>query len=494
MNKILADALEVIKNVTEQTEVTFSEGKDQEEEESLEVQVNLGSHPTLGGEFILKSSFSVKTEEEFEFGAKFEVFHRPYAGNAFQASVYYTGLKEYNKSKVQSRLKTYLERCLTKFGERAYLTNEINFKTPDHLIPMLKLALKRGYIKAANIETGQKLDYRVYFNLGDGNYVVKESKKAEQYLVDLFKEKGLTFDAQFLRDSFPLLRNTVICFHLGNEVLVQDHLVYLLIEEIEGHKNFYRLCFAKDAAGLASPEVVYVNFDELIGGTFRSLISFFSRPEFEKVEIYQNLSDSFDEVFDLLKLSKEDGTWEDCELKLVPTTTDEGYELQLNLDQDFYMTFYKPLGIDFFRVALYLKADKVRKITEALCAPAGLRQAVLEIKNDLDFDRYTGVVKDHPFVIALCGVYLYDTETFDEEVIFLDVETVSNIRLSVPLRGKEGFYTRNIYFRKGLFKYLVTSIAKTGVLSNEYLTLEQRIGVVDTIVETIRNNNQLPKE
>lgn len=497
MNKTLDEALEVIGCFTKQIDVSIDVNiKGYNREKTVNIEANLGHHPTLGGDRLLRVKLISDIDTKPNLRVDFDAFHRPYEDDEFEVGLWHASFIENDECQILNRFKGYIERCLKRIDEEAFLTNVINFKTPEHLIPMLKLAINRGYIRAANIETGEGMDYRVHLNTEENGRVTTIGEESEQYLAFLFREKGITFDARFLRDAFDILSNTTAYKTFEKEVLVQKGLNYLTIEKIRGMEAFYRLDFAETEESVVFLETAYVNFNDLIKGTFKQLVSFFSHPCFEKVKVQSELSSLAGDVFNSLNLSQMDATWAGCELEIVPGTMAEGLkELRFTLNQNFYFTFYRPLGTDFINVGLFFKSvGGDRKIHRFLCSPVDLSRRVLEIKKDLDFKRYEDIIKKCPIAMTLCGDYLYPMSVFNQNVVQLDLYRPSDLHISIPLMGREGAYTTDLQFKPGVFQYLITNIAKSGVLSNEQLTLEQRLNAIDAIVASIEGNKQLTQE
>ena len=246
----------------------------------------------------------------------------------------------------------------------------------------------------------------------------------------------------FLRNAFDVLSNTSVYETFDKEVLVQKDFIYLTIEKIRGMEAFYRLDFAETEESVVFLETAYVNFDDL-KGTFKQLVSFFSHPCFEKAKVQKELSSLAGDVFNSLKFEQMDATWAGCELEIVPSATVGGMdELRFTINQNFYFTFYGPLGTDFINVALFFKSvGGDRKIHRFLCSPVDLRRRILEIKKDLDFKRYEDVINKCQIVMTLCGDYLYPMSVFNQNIVQLDLYRASDLRISIPLMGREGAYT-----------------------------------------------------
>ena len=124
-----------------------------------------------------------------------------------------------------------------------------------------------------------------------------------------------------------------------------------------------------------------------------------------------------------------------------------------------------------------------RKIVVGTFSAVKLRDGILALKEDLNIERFGELLAKTKTDFVFEDLLLSDSLDFEAEKIYLNIENLVTLRLSVSIPGLKGWYTRNIRYRLKIFEYLITSITESGIHTDEELTLEERIRCIEKIAD-----------
>ena len=124
-----------------------------------------------------------------------------------------------------------------------------------------------------------------------------------------------------------------------------------------------------------------------------------------------------------------------------------------------------------------------RKIVVGTFSAVKLRDGILALKEDLNIERFGELLAKTKTDFAFEDLLLSDSLDFETEKIYLNIENLVTLRLSVSILGLKGWYTRNIHYRPRIFEYLIRSITESNIHTDKDLTLEERIRRIEKIAD-----------
>lgn len=357
---------------------------------------------------------------------------------------------------------------------------------------LLHLALKRGFIQSYQIElkptkgVQKGSDLAVHLNYGNGVGVVSHGTmvEVEKAIAESLKEHDIRFNLRTVREAFECLSGAKIVIYEDADVLELENFFEIHAKWEKQRDQLMHLTFKKfKRLPIVSNNLLcHTNkpLDELFRMIARALESI------EKWTLffdYQKADQLHTEVHELLKMEKMDATWSDCELD-VSSKYDAGhqYSTYMEIDETFLIEFERGPH-NSYRALLGLCMSPERKIVVGTFPAVKLRDGILALKEDLNVERFGELLAKSNTDFAFEDLLLSDSLDFETERIYLNIENLVTLRLSVSISGLKGWYTRNIHYRPRIFEYLITSIVESGVHTDKDLTLEERIRRIEKIAD-----------
>lgn len=359
---------------------------------------------------------------------------------------------------------------------------------------LLRLAFKRGFIQGYQIELKPTKgvqagsEVAVHLNYGSGVGVVSHGTmiEVEKSIAESMGEHDIRFDLRTVRDAFECLSDAKLIIYEDVDVLELENFFEIHAKWEKQRDQLMHLSFKKfKRLPIVSNELLcHANkpLDELFRMIARTLESI---EKWTLLFDYQEADQLHTEVHDLLKMEKMDATWSDCELD-VSSKYDAGrqYGVYMEIDETFLIEFERG-PYNSYRALLGLCMSPERKITVGTFSAVKLHDAILALKEDLLIKRFDELLAKSNMDFAFEDLLLSDSLDFETEKIYLNIENLVTLRLSVSILGLNGWYTRNIHYRPRIFEYLIRSITESGVHTNKDLTIEERIRCIEKIADDV---------
>lgn len=357
---------------------------------------------------------------------------------------------------------------------------------------LLRLALKRGFIQSYQIELSPekgvqaRSDLAVHLNYGNGVGVVSHGTmvEVERAIAASMSEHDIRFDLRTIRDAFECLSGAKIVIYEDVDVLELENFFEIHAKWKNRNENLMRLDFKKfKQLPEAMRELLYYT-DKPLDELFRSFANVLKSIEsFTLLFDYQEADQLHTEVHELLKMEKMDATWSECELD-VTTRYDLGRQhgVYMEIDETFLVQFERG-PYNSYRVMLSMMNSPERQLIVGTVSAIKLRDTVVELKDDLTIGRYEALLDENNLDFVFEDTNLHFSTGDDNEKIFLNIENLVTLRLSVSIPGLKGCYTRCVHTRPRIVEYLIRSLVESGVQTDKMLTLEERIRRIEKIAD-----------
>lgn len=357
---------------------------------------------------------------------------------------------------------------------------------------LLRLALKHGFIQSYQIELSPEKgvqagsDFAVHLNYGNGVGVVSHGTmvEVERAIATSMSEHDIRFDLRTLRDAFECLSGAKIVIYEDVDVLELENFFEIHAKWKNRNENLMQLDFKKfKQLPEAMRELLYYT-DKPLDELFRRFAQVLKSIESSTLLFdYQEADRLHTEVHDLLKMEKMDTTWSECELD-VSTKYDSGrqYSVYMEIDETFLIEFERG-PYNSYRALLGLCMSPERKIVVGTFPAVKLRDAILALKEDLLFKRFDELLAKSNTDFAFEDLLLSESSDFETEKIYLNIENLVTLRLSVSILDLKGWYTRNVRYRPRIFEHLIRSITESGIHTDGDLTIEERIRRIEKIAD-----------
>lgn len=496
MKKIVQDIADIVKTTLRVPDVvvnTVEEYADLDVDHVI-VEAPMGCLHSLNGQLTLK--VTVFPTENFEGGFDYRILVGLYY-DVFGA--FNTTLRLFEEVKTDAQawqtpidLAETIKYVRTKGLDNATEYNKHSAAVSLTLKALLHLAFKRGFIQSYQIELSPSKgaqagsEIAVHLNYGNGVGVVSHGTmvEVEKAIAASMSEHDIRFNLRTLRDAFECLSGAKLVIYEDMDVLEMENFFEIHAKWEKQRDQLMHLSFKKfKRLPIVSNELLcHTNkpLDELFRMIAQTLKSI---EKWTLLFDYQEADRLHTEVFDLLKMEKMDATWSDCELD-VSTKYDSGrqYSTYMEIDETFLIEFERGPR-NTYRALLGLCMSPERKIVVGTFPAVKLRDAMLALKDDLNVERFGELLAKTKTDFAFEDLLLLDLDDFETEKIYLNIENLVTLRLSVSILGLKGWYTRNLHYQPRIFEYLITSITQSGIHTDKDLTLEERIRRIEKIVD-----------
>lgn len=496
MKKIIQDIADIVKATLRVPDVvvnTVEEYADLDVDHVI-VEAPMGGLPSLSGQLTLK--VEIVPQDNLEGGFNYRTFVGLYYDviGAFNTTFC---LAEEMKIDAQAWQIPIDLAENNKYVRTKGLDNVVEFNKRSAAVSLtlkalLHLALKRGIIKSYQIELSPSKgaqagsDIAVFLNIIDSVTIVSHGtmEEVENAIAKSLKDHDLAFDPRLIKDAFECLSDAELVEEEETSTLRMEGF-FDIVAKREFRKNRMMVLAFRKIKGLPglSKEVVYVIDKPLVENLRKFAEDLKEFGKGTKLFDYQEADRLHTEVFDLLKMEKMDATWSDCELD-VSTKYDTGrqYSTYMEIDETFLIEFERG-PYNTYRVLLGLCMTPERKIVVGTFPAVKLRDAMFALKDDLNVERFGKLLAESKTDFAFEDLLLTDLPDYENEKIYLNIENLVTLRLSVSILGLKGWYTRNLHYQPRIFEYLITSITQSGIYTDKDLTLEERIRRIEKIVD-----------
>lgn len=496
MKKIIQDIADIVKATLRVPDVVVNTVEEYAglDVDHITIEAPMGCLHSLNGQLSLK--VTVFPTKNFEGGFDYRTFVGLYY-DVFGA--FNTTLRLFEEVKTDTQAwQTPIDLAETiKYVRTKGLDNVTEYNKRSAVVSLtlkalLRLALKRGFIQSYQIELSPEKgvqagsDLAVHLNYGNGVGVVSHGTmvEVERAIATSMSEHDIRFDLRTLRDAFECLSGAKIVIYEDVDVLELENFFEIHAKWKNRNENLMQLDFKKfKQLPEAMRELLYYT-DKPLDELFRRFAQVLKSIESSTLLFdYQEADRLHTEVHDLLKMEKMDTTWSECELD-VSTKYDSGrqYSVYMEIDETFLIEFERGPH-NSYRALLGLCMSPERKIVMGTFPAVKLRDAILALKEDLNIERFGELLAKTKTDFAFEDLLLSDSLDFEAEKIYLNIENLVTLRLSVSIPGLKGWYTRNIRYRLKIFEYLITSITESGIHTDEELTLEERIRRIEKIAD-----------